>query len=97
MSIQTIKQLVVPVLKQYGIKKASLFGSIVRGDDNINSDIDILVEIPDSYTGLNYFSFRGDLQNKLEQVLSKKIDLVEYRLIKSTLKKYILPEQIQIL
>lgn len=97
MSIQTIKQLVIPVLKQYGIKKASLFGSIVRGDDNTNSDIDILVEIPDSYTGLNYFGFRGDLQNKLEQVLSKKIDLVEYRLIKSALKKYILPEQIQIL
>lgn len=97
MSIQNIKQLVIPVLKQNGIVKASLFGSTVRGDDTTDSDIDILVEIPNSYTGLNYFGFKGNLQEELEKALSKKVDLVEYRLIKPALKKYILPEQVQIL
>lgn len=97
MSIQNIKQLVIPVLKQNGIAKASLFGSTVRGDDTTDSDIDILVEIPNLYTGLNYFGFKGNLQEELEKVLSKKVDLVEYRLIKPALKKYILPEQVQIL
>lgn len=97
MNIQFIKQHAIPVLKQHGIIKASLFGSVVRGDSHKDSDIDILVEIPTTYTGLDYFGFKGNLQEELEQKLHTKVDLVEYRLIKSSLKKYILPEQIQIL
>ncbi len=87
----------MPVLKQYGIVKAFLFGSIVRNDTHKNSDIDMLVEIPAKYRGLDYFGFKGNLQEKLEDKLHVRVDLVEYRLIKPSLKKYILPEQIQIL
>lgn len=46
MDIQTIKQLAIPVLKRYGLQRASLFGSAVRGDLKDTSDIDILVELP---------------------------------------------------
>ncbi len=97
MDMQSITQSVLPILKQHGIKKASLFGSVVRGDTHELSDVDILVEIPSTYTGLAYFGFKGDLQDDLEKTLSKKVDLVEYRLIKPALKKYILPEQVQVL
>jgi len=39
----------IDVLRKLGIKKLGLFGSVQRGDDNKNSDIDILVEfIPGS-------------------------------------------------
>jgi predicted nucleotidyltransferase len=97
MDIKTIKQRALPVLKKHGVVRASLFGSAVRGEMKIGSDVDILVEIPAIYKGLNYFGFKGALQEELEQTLHTKVDLVEYRLIKPALKKYILPEQIQIL
>lgn len=67
-----------PVLKAY------LFGSYSRGDENDNSDVDLLVEL--DYTqpiGLEFIQMKFDLQ----QLLSKKVDLVSAR----GLSKYIQP------
>jgi len=70
---------IIPILKKYGVSRASLFGSVVRGDTHKNSDVDILVEF------------------ELEDVLKKKVDLVEYDYIKPRLKSHILGEQVKIL
>ncbi len=75
--IEEIKQKIVPVLKEAGVTRSSLFGSYVRGEEKETSDIDILVEVPQG-TGL--FKFVG-LQRKLEHSLGKKVDLVTYRSI----------------
>jgi len=40
--VDTIEEQIITVLKKYGIKKAALFGSYVRGYYRDNSDIDIL-------------------------------------------------------
>ena len=45
MNINKIKNKIIPVLKRYQVKRAAFFGSIVRGDYNKDSDIDILVEL----------------------------------------------------
>ena len=67
-----------PVLKAY------LFGSYVCGDENENSDIDLLVELDYSQPiGLEFIQMQIDLQN----LLSKKVDLVSARGI----SKYIKP------
>ncbi|KKP65770.1 MAG: hypothetical protein UR63_C0044G0011 [Candidatus Roizmanbacteria bacterium GW2011_GWC2_35_12] len=42
------KALIIPILKKYGVSRASLFGSVVRGEQTEKSDIDILVEVPHS-------------------------------------------------
>lgn len=84
---------IIPVLRKYGVKKASLFGSVVRGDIDEKSDIDILIELPKKLRGLDFIGMKMDLQEELEKKLKKKVDLVEYHLIKPSLKKYILPEQ----
>ena len=43
--LETIKEIIVPILKEHEVNRASLFGSTVSGDVNGNSDIDILVEL----------------------------------------------------
>jgi len=83
---------IIPILKKYGVSRASLFGSVVRGEDTKKSDIDILIEMPKELTGLDYFGAKMELKEELEKKLKKKVDLVEYNLIKESLKKYILPE-----
>jgi hypothetical protein len=40
--IEDIKKKVLPILKKYGVKKAGVFGSIVRGEANENSKISLL-------------------------------------------------------
>jgi predicted nucleotidyltransferase len=92
-TIQSVKQLAVPILKKHEVIRASLFGSIVRGEVKKGSDIDILVEVPESKSLFDMM----DIQFELEDVLKKKVDLVEYDLIKPRLKPYILKEQIKIL
>lgn len=92
-NITDIKNKAIPVLKEAGVTRSSLFGSVARGEAREDSDIDILVEVP-SGTGL--FAFVG-LQHKLEDVLGKKVDLVTYKSIHPLLKESILKSQIPIL
>jgi predicted nucleotidyltransferase len=67
-----------PVLKAY------LFGSYSRGNETENSDIDLLVELDYSQPiGLEFIQMQIDLQN----LLSKKVDLVSAR----GLSKYVKP------
>ncbi len=93
LTIEEIKEKALPILKEAGIKRSSLFGSYVRGEQTDTSDIDLLVDFP---KGKSLFDFI-DVKLKLEESLGKKVDLVEYHLIKPRLKKYILPEQFPIL
>lgn len=97
MNIKNIQDLAIPVLKKYRIAKASLFGSAVRGEMTPFSDIDILVELPDDVHGFEYVDLKVGLQEELESILGKNVDIIEYKLIKDSLKNYILPEQVRIL
>lgn len=92
-NIDEIKKKVVPILKEAGVIRSSIFGSHVRGEAKADSDIDILVEIP---KGTGLFAFIG-LQHKLETVLKKKVDLVTYKSLHRLLRDRILREQISII
>jgi hypothetical protein len=91
--IEEIKQKILPILKRHGIKKAGLFGSYVREEMKADSDIDILVEIEKNISLLDFVGIKLEI----EEVLGRKIDLVEYSTIKPLLKERILNEQVVIL
>ena len=58
--------------RKYGIRRLSLFGSVIRDDFDDQSDVDILVEfLPQVKVGLSFFS----LQNELAQILDRQVDL----------------------
>ena len=68
----------------YGVLQIGLFGSFVRNQGTENSDIDLLVELDYSQPiGLEFIQMQLDLQN----LLSKKVDLVSAR----GLSKYLKP------
>ena len=75
------------ILQQYFVNKpvhkAYLFGSAVRKEGNADSDIDILVEL-DYENGADYFLF-FDMQQQLNKLLNKKVDLVSARGLSSYL------------
>ena len=84
-----IKETVVPILKKHNVKRASLFGSIVSGNYTDKSDIDILVELDDDLSLLDFI----DIKLEIEDATKRKVDLVEYATIKPSLKEYILKQQ----
>lgn len=91
--IERIKEKILPVLKENKVTKAGIFGSYARGEQTKKSDIDILVEVDNEVSLLGIIR----LKNLLEKVLKKKIDLVEYELIRKELRNRILKEEIPIL
>jgi len=91
--INKIKQKILPILQDYGIKRLALFGSCVRDGMNKDSDIDILVDIK---ADISLLGFVG-LKQKLEEALGWKVDLVEYDTLKPLLREMILKEQVVLL
>lgn len=73
MELVEIQQKITPILREYGIKRASVFGSVARGDDRPDSDVDILVELGEKPMGM--FAYMG-LIEEVEEILGRKIDLV---------------------
>lgn len=92
-TIASIKRKIVPLLKQEGIKKAGIFGSYARGEAKKNSDIDILVEIRKDLSLLDIIK----IQNKLEDILGKKVDLIEYKELNPLFRKEAIKEEVRIL
>lgn len=89
MTRSEIISIIIPILKKYDIIKASLFGSIVRGEATEKSDIDILVEFKKGRTLLDLVG----LKLELEDIFKKKVDVLTYNSINPRLKKYILKDQ----
>jgi len=75
------RQAIVDFCRTRGIRKLSLFGSVVRDDfDPVRSDVDVLVELaPDTKVGLAYFGWGEELS----RIFGRKVDL------SSKLNKYI--------
>jgi hypothetical protein len=93
MTIEEIKERIIPILGRSGIKKAAIFGSLAKGEVKPDSDVDILVEIKSDMSLLDFIGIKIEL----EEALKMKVDLVEYDTIKPTIKERILAEQVVIL
>ena len=84
---------IIKVLKKHDVKRSGLFGSIVRGEMKEDSGIDILVEIAEDISLLDFVGIKLEL----EDGLGRKVDLVEYCTIKPSIMERILKEQVVIL
>jgi uncharacterized protein len=85
MSIEeNTKEIIKNYFKSSPVLKAWLFGSYSRGDADLQSDIDLLVELDYSQRiGLGFVQMKFDLEN----LLNKKVDLVS----SNGLSKYMKP------
>ena len=92
-NVEEIKQKILPILQHYGVKRVGLFGSCIREEMRENSDIDILVEIGEDISLLDFVGIKLEV----EEALGNKVDLVEYNTLKPLLRERILKEQVIIL
>lgn len=84
-----IRKKILSALKQNDVKRASLFGSVVRGELTDESDIDILVEFRGKKSLLDLVGLKLELEDKLK----RKVDLLTYNSLHPLLKDRILREQ----
>jgi len=84
-----VEEVVRAVLHKYNAKRGGLFGSITSGDFTENSDVDVLVELPEGSGLLEFIQ----IKQELEDLLKRSVDLVEYASIKPFLQKIILQQE----
>lgn len=67
----------------YGVKKIGLFGSVARGDERPESDVDIEVEFE---SGMDTYANYIGLSLYLDELLVRRVDLVMSRVLASYLR-----------
>lgn len=72
-SILARKDEILRIATQHGAYNIRVFGSVARGDAGPNSDLDLLVDAGPETTAF----FPGGLVADLEQLLGRRIDVVE--------------------
>ena len=82
-------------LKQkYKVKEIGIFGSYVKGKQNRQSDVDILVEFEEP-SNLSLIDFIK-LENYLSEIVGVKVDLVEKHTLKPRIGKHVLEEVVNV-
>ena len=76
-----------------GILHAAIFGSVARGEDRGDSDIDVIVEVQRN-AGFGVIKLVG-LQRELGQAFGRSVDVVSKGGLKSPKHDHILVEMIQ--
>jgi len=77
LSIDSIRRLIQPVIKKFGIRKVFLFGSYARGESTPQSDIDLVIEGCNSGSLFDFI----DLKESLSRAVGKSVDVVERRAV----------------
>ena len=88
--LNTLTQHKPEIFKNYDLKELGIFGSLVRGENKNNSDIDIIVEYKTTPDLIKYI----ELENHIEKILNAKVDLVIKKTVRQELRDDILSEVI---
>ncbi|MBU0701169.1 nucleotidyltransferase family protein [bacterium] len=74
--------------EKYGLKEIGIFGSYAKGEQDKNSDVDMLVEVERPMGFVKFIK----LENHLSQILGIKADLVTKKALKPYIGRRILQE-----
>ncbi len=94
MLLEQLRQLKDPLnnlAHQYGASHLRVFGSVVRGEETPESDVDFLVELPRGY---DLFLQRLPLTQQLADLLRRRIDLVPEHELSPHIRQQVLREAI---
>lgn len=77
------------VCERYGVASLEVFGSVARGEDRTDSDLDLLYVLkPDARLGFRIF----ELEDELAALFARPIDLVARKSINKYLREQVLAE-----
>lgn len=87
-SLKRRRKEILEVALKHGATNVRVFGSVVRGDDTAQSDLDLLVDMENGRSLYDLIGF----QQEMEDLLGHRVDVLTERGINHQLKDYILAE-----
>jgi len=86
--VQQRKKEIIAVARAHGLVNVRIFGSVARGEDTAQSDIDLLVDLEKGRTLLDL----GGALVQLQDLLGRRVDIVTERGLHWYLREKILRE-----
>jgi hypothetical protein len=90
--IEKYKDAILKAALRHGARDVRIFGSVARGDEIEQSDVDVLVNME---PGRSLFDM-GGLLMELEQILGCKVDLVTEKGLKPRIRDRVLREAVRL-
>ncbi len=81
---------ILSLARQHRARSVRLFGSVVRGEADEESDVDLLVEFDPGASLLDHAALVDDL----EALLGRSVDVVSLRALRSELREAVLREAV---
>lgn len=81
---------ILQIATKYGAYNIRIFGSVARGEADVNSDVDFLVEME---TGSSLFDL-GGLLMELQEILGCEVDIVTEKGLRSRIRERVLNEAV---
>lgn len=91
--LRSKRDAIVALCGQYGARHIRVFGSVARGDERSDSDVDFLVEFPQGY---DLFSQRLPLTDGLAKLLLRRVELIPEHELNKHLRKRVLQEAVEL-
>jgi uncharacterized protein len=79
--------------REFGARRIRVFGSVARGEDGPDSDIDFLVDFPPGY---DMFRQRLPLAERLAEITGRHLDLVPEHELNAHMRSSVLLEAIDL-
>lgn len=93
MALEILSRHRAELADEFGVGSLAIFGSVARNESRPGSDVDVLVDFaPDAHVGL--FAFIR-LQQRLEAMLARPVDLTTVDALRTQLRERILAEAVR--
>ncbi len=90
--VQAKRGEILKIAARHGVRSIRLFGSVARGEAGPDSDVDFLVEVGPNHS----FFFPGGLVADLEDLLGRRVEVVEPEGLHPLLRDRVLGEAVAV-
>jgi len=87
------RQAIAAAGREFGARRIRVFGSVARGEESADSDVDFLVDFPRGY---DLFTQRMPLAERLAEITGRNVDLVPEHELNRHLRPYVLAEAVDL-
>ncbi len=88
MNLDNFKKQLEEICRQNGVAMLGVFGSVARGEDTPESDVDLLVKFKETPDFIEFIR----LENKFVELFEKKVDLVTEGFLHPQIKENVLKD-----
>jgi predicted nucleotidyltransferase len=88
----SIREEIVSIARRHGVTSIRVFGSWARGEESLESDLDLLIEVGPDHSRW----FPGGLVVDLEELVGRRVDVVEPRSLPPERRAKVLAESVRL-